>query len=317
MTFVSEMSCVPLDPATATKVAEACANCGKEGSDTIKLKNCIACYLVKYCSVDCQKIHGKQHKKACRERAAELKDEKLYGQGLERLEAHFCPICLLAIPFPIDDHSVFRTCCMKLVCVGCCHAAIKGGLGHACPFCRSPPPRTEEESLAKIQKRVAARDPEAISHLGEYYLNGSCGLEKSESRAIELWSDAAELGSVSALLSMGNAYYDGLGGVSQDKAKGMHCWESAAMQGDAQSRHILGLFESLDKKNDRAIRHLMISAKMGYKPSLDQIKKMFEVGFATKAQYTEGLKGYQDAVEETKSSLRAEAATLGVINSIR
>ncbi|EJK68383.1 hypothetical protein THAOC_10440, partial [Thalassiosira oceanica] len=50
---VPEMSCVPVP------TAEACANCGKEGSDTIKLKNCNACFLVKYCSVDCQKdIYG-------------------------------------------------------------------------------------------------------------------------------------------------------------------------------------------------------------------------------------------------------------------
>ena len=38
--------------------AEACANCGKEEKDNaVKLKNCTACLLVKYRSVDCQKIH--------------------------------------------------------------------------------------------------------------------------------------------------------------------------------------------------------------------------------------------------------------------
>ncbi|EJK56362.1 hypothetical protein THAOC_23765, partial [Thalassiosira oceanica] len=82
-----EMSCVPVPP-----TVEACANCGKEGSDTFKLKNCTACFLVKYCSVDCQKIHRKQHTKACKERAAELKDEKLYSQGHDRAEGDFCPL---------------------------------------------------------------------------------------------------------------------------------------------------------------------------------------------------------------------------------
>ena len=37
------------------------------------------------------------------------------------------------------------------------------------------------------------------------------------------------------------------------------------------------------------------------------IKKMFVGGFATKAQYTEALRGYQDAVEEMKSHDRDEA----------
>ena len=64
------------------------------GSDAKKLWNCTACLLVKYCCVDCQKSHRKQ-KKACKERAAELKDEKLYSQGHQRQEGDFCPICTL------------------------------------------------------------------------------------------------------------------------------------------------------------------------------------------------------------------------------
>ena len=78
------MSCVRI-PSPATNSAagrEACANCGKEGNDddadAITLKNCTACRLVKYCGVDCQRAHRKQHKEACRQRAAELKDESLY-----------------------------------------------------------------------------------------------------------------------------------------------------------------------------------------------------------------------------------------------
>ena len=85
------MSCTPADAATTT-AAEVCANCcGKEGNDSAKLKNCTACRLVKYCGVDCQRAHRKQHKRACKKRAAELKDERLYGQGHERQEADFCP----------------------------------------------------------------------------------------------------------------------------------------------------------------------------------------------------------------------------------
>ncbi|EJK53195.1 hypothetical protein THAOC_27423, partial [Thalassiosira oceanica] len=42
---------------------DTCANCGKRGSDTVTLKKCNACHLVKYCGVDCQKAHRKEHKK--------------------------------------------------------------------------------------------------------------------------------------------------------------------------------------------------------------------------------------------------------------
>ena len=115
---------------------EACANCGKHGSETVKLKNCTACRLVKYCGVNCQKVHRKQHKKACRQRAAEVKDERLYSQGHERSEGNFCPICTLPIPLPMGEHSGFMACCMKNICNGCNVAAQKRGMID-CPFCRT------------------------------------------------------------------------------------------------------------------------------------------------------------------------------------
>ena len=156
-----------------------------------------------------------------------------------------------------------------------------------------------------------ARDPEAIRYLGGIHYQGKYGLEKDESRAIELWSEAAELGSTKALSKLGMAYYNGMGGMAQDEAKGISYVESAAMQGDASSRHLLGIIEMENDQIDRAVRHFLISAKMGLKESLDEIKDMFAKGHTTKDQYVECLKGYQDAVEEMKSPQREEAATLG------
>ena len=115
----------------AAAAAGVCANCGKHGSDTVKLKNCNACRLVKYCGVDCQKTHRQQHKKACKQRAGELKEEQLYSQGIERPEGDFCPICTLPIPLPMGEYSVFSACCMKRICKGCDWAAQKRGM-HDC-----------------------------------------------------------------------------------------------------------------------------------------------------------------------------------------
>ena len=50
---------------------------------------------------------------------------------------------------------------------------------------------------------------------------------------------------------------------------------------------------------------------MGDKDSLEIIKKMFMDGLAMKDQYTEALKGYQDAEEEMESHDRDEAKRLG------
>ena len=117
------MNCVPVGG--EDDGGEACANCGKHGSVTVKLKSCTACRLVKYCGVDCQRAHRKQHKKACKKRAAELKDEQLYSQGHDRPEGDFYPICTLPIPFPMRDHSGCTACCMKMICKGCDLAAAK------------------------------------------------------------------------------------------------------------------------------------------------------------------------------------------------
>ncbi|EJK70942.1 hypothetical protein THAOC_07660 [Thalassiosira oceanica] len=296
-------SCVPVVAAV-----DVCANCGREGGDGLKLKNCTACLLVKYCGVDCQKAHRKQHKKACKERAAELKDERLYSQGHARPETEFCPICAQPVPIPTEEHSVVNPCCMKMVCNGCAHAAMKMGIYNKCEFCRTPTPKNNTESLALIQTRVGKNDPEAIAYLGYQYMRGSQGLAKDESRAVELWTEAAKLGSVDAYFQLGTAYSNG-DGVEQDVARGVSFYEKAAILGNSMARHNLGCYECERGRYDRGVRHLLISAKMGVEWSLANIKELFKEGFATKSQYVEALKGCQDALEEMKSPDREEAKT--------
>ena len=156
------MSCITV---AAAKAAQVCANCGKGGSDTIKLKECTACFLVKYCSVDCQQIHRKLHKEACEDRAAELKDEKLYGQGHERAEGDFCPLCLLAIPFRVDEHSCFLTCCMKRVCNGCIFATFKQGWATTAHSAGRPRKKTMKKHFAGFRRGWLQGIPKLCSFL--------------------------------------------------------------------------------------------------------------------------------------------------------
>ena len=263
--------------------------------------------------MDCQKAHRKQHKKACKQRATELKDEQLYSQGLERPEGDFCLICTLPILIPMEEHSTFIECCMKKICHGCGIAAAKVGMAPACVFCRTPCPDSDADKLSMVQARAQKKDPEAIYHLGDGCFHGNLGLQKDVQRAIELWTEAAELGSLNAMFSLGVAYSQGVG-VGQDKAKGIHLYEKAAMQGHAESRHNLGCCEGLKGNHGRAVRHLLISAKMGHKDSVDNAMMR---GLATKEQYAEALKGYRDAVEETKSHDRDEAERLIAVQEMK
>ena len=288
---------------------EACANCGKHGSDTVTLRNCAACRLVKYCGVDCQRAHRKQHKKACKQRAAELKYEQLYSQGHERPEGDFCPICTLPVPIPTGQHSVFVICCMKTICDGCIMAVEKRGMLN-CPFCRTPRPGNETDELAMIQARVEKKDPAALNHLGKNYFFGDLGLQKDARRSVELLKEAAELGSIEALFNLGTAYEHG-NGVREDEAKAAEYYKKAAVEGHVQSRNNLGATEVKKGNYDRAVRHFMISAKMGHISSVKNIKMIFAEGGATEEKYTEALRGYQNAVEGMKSHDRDEAKRLG------
>ena len=111
-------------------------------------------------------------------------------------------------------------------------------------------------------------------------------LQKDMRKAVELWEEAAELGSVGALHNLGVAHYYGQV-FQQDKTKGIQFWTKAAMQGHFESRYNLGAIELNEKNHDRAVKHFLISAKMGHKGSLEMIKNMFMAGDATKEQYAQ------------------------------
>ena len=110
-----------------------CSNCGKGEESAGDLKACTACKMVKYCNRDCQVSHRKQHKQACKKRAAELYDEKLFRE----VEPDECPICML--PPPLYDNNTgttFQPCCGKNICNGCVDTMEESGVEDLCPFCK-------------------------------------------------------------------------------------------------------------------------------------------------------------------------------------
>ena len=66
------------------------------------LENC-ACKIVQYCSVACQTEHRSEHKRACKKRVAELRDEILFKQPESSCFGD-CPICCL--PISIDKNNL-------------------------------------------------------------------------------------------------------------------------------------------------------------------------------------------------------------------
>ena len=280
-----------------------CASCGIAGGDDIILKRCNGCYLVRYCSIKCQKDHRKQHKRTCKKRAAELHDEILFKLPESN---HFgdCPICCL--PIPIDPQkSTSYCCCSKLICKGCEYAnrvrETEGRLEMTCPFCREPLPFTEEEWNDRLMKRVEANDPAALRNFGTEKID-----EGDYKAAFEYWKRAADLGDVVAHYQLSVSYRLGEV-VEKDTRKELYHLEEAAIGGHQHARHNLAAREERNGQYNRAAKHLIIAAKLGYDESLAALKELYKKGFVSKEDFAAALRGHHAAVDATKSPQREEA----------
>ena len=102
-------------------------------------------------------------------------------------------------------------------------------------------------------------------------------------------------------------YYYGEG-VERDEKRALHHAETAAIGGHPNARYNLGCTEAERGSLDRAAKHWIIASKLGYDPSLDDLKNLYKAGNVSKEDFTAALRGYQTAIEATKSSQRDEAA---------
>ena len=283
-----------------------CANCGKGEEESNKLKKCGACLLVKYCSAACQKAHRPQHKKACKKRAAELYDEKLFKE----VEREDCPICLLPRSGETGT-ELLQACCGKVICGGCIYAMkMNSGVKDLCPFCRTKG-LTSKERIERLKKHADSGNADACYLFGCYYLGGEEGMPQDFQKANELLLKAGELGCATAYYNLGLSHDLG-NGVERNEKKAKQYWELAAMMGHTKARHNLACLEGAAGNVHRAMKHFMIAARAGETVSLDMVKEGFMEGDVTKDEYANTLRTYQKIRGEMKSDdEREKAAVLG------
>ena len=181
-----------------------------------------------------------------------------------------------------------------------------------CPFCNSDrDSKTDDERVEELIKRVEANDAGAIYVLGNHYCHGQLGLQQDRSKAIELWKQAAKLGSSQAHFSLGVIYIQE---GNLKKAK-IH-YEAAAMAGDEVARGNLAKmeFESMNfaymelefGKKERAVKHLRIAASAGCYSSMKNFMTCFEKGYISRDEIDSILTAYNNSCAEMRSEARDE-----------
>ena len=234
---------------------------------------------------------------------AELRDEILFKQP-ESSHYGDCPICCLPLPIDIKKSTLY-SCCTKQICDGCDYANTKreleGKIQQKCPFCRKAVPSTDEEFNKQLMKRIEANDPFAMCYMGmERRDEGDC------KAAFEYWTRAASLGDVQAQFQLSTLYYDGQG-VEKDAKMELHHLIEAAIGGHPMARHNLAILERENGRMDRAVKHYIIAAKLGFDESLESVKDLYKAGQVSKDDFAAALRGHQAAVDATKSPLREQA----------
>jgi TPR repeat protein len=305
-----------------------CAECGGKEGGVISLKACTSCMVVKYCSANCQRNHWPKHKKVCKLRAAEIRDEALFKDPPAKEE---CPICFLPMPaklvccvplppanitsIPINDFAneheelinkateEYYECCGKSICGGCVYSFRKSGNIGTCPFCKTDRiGKTDEERVEEFMKRVEVNDAGAMYILGSYNYHGQLGLQQDREKAMELWKQAADLGSRRAHFQLGCIYHE-----EGDSKKEKFHYEAAAMAGHEGARVALGTMEAMSRKIGRAVKHWMIAASGGHYKAMKNLLIAFNQGSTSRATIDSTLTAYNNSCVEMRSEARDAA----------
>ena len=126
-------------------------------------------------------------------------------------------------------------------------------------------------------------------------------------KVFEYWTNAVKLGDVRSHYHLGYMYYEGEG-VEKDEEKGISHYEKAAIGGHPVARHNLAYHEGKNGNIERAVKHLIINAKLGDEDSMKGLWKFYSLGYITKKDLDVTLRGHQAAINATKSEQREAAA---------
>jgi len=238
---------------------------------------------------------------------AETADIDLFAPVMEKEE---CPICLIPLPHREVEIS-FHICCGKRVCDGCIYknriTEAKNGVPdskHKCAFCRQPPPKNVIKALRKLMKK---NNPDAFLKMAGRYESGD-GVIQSDTRVLEMYTRAAELGNARAYGKIGLYYQD----REQDYSKAFAFYEVGAKKGSlishTQRALALALYYGQNgSKVHEIAKHLKVLACSGDEDAMDAYMEEYKNKKVSKEDLTQTLRTYQASYNARKSKDRENA----------
>ena len=156
--------------------------------------------------------------------------------------------------------------------------------------------------VAGMMKRAEANDPGAICQLGCYNYHGNEGLLQDRDKAMELWKQAVELGSIRAHFSLSTIYH-----ARGDSKKEKFHYEAAAMAGHEAARYNLGCLEYQSGNVERAVKHWTIAASAGHHTAMHNLLGAFNHGLVRRESINSTLTAYNNSCAEMRSEARDAA----------
>jgi TPR repeat protein len=148
-------------------------------------------------------------------------------------------------------------------------------------------------------RRVEANDPASICLLANFYQHGLNGFQQDQTKAMELYVRAAELGSIRANCHLAGIYHEG-----GDVKKAKFHLEIAAMAGDEEARYNLGCMEAQFRNIERALKHLTIAASAGHYTAMHNLLIALKKHDISRESINSTLAAYNNSCAEVRSKAR-------------
>ena len=162
----------------------------------------------------------------------------------------------------VNAFGFLRFCCCRNICDSCNKKLPL--MEEPCPLCRTPPPRSMQDDLARLRRHVENDVPEAITYLGHAYLDGDLGLVKSSKKAVKLFKRSVERGDLRAMCALAQLYING-DGIKSNRQKAIQLYRIAADRGSALAQCNLGSCYTQQQKFADAFPLYRLAAEQGYR----------------------------------------------------